>query len=369
MQSNEIIKYPIWHFIGSKHSMWPWIKENIARIDFNTVLDLFGGSGVVSHGFRLMKKSIFYNDFLLFLQIINSGLLQSTSQDKFVISEIDYDLEHIKDKNKISFFEKHYSDLYFFKEETNTLDELLHFILDNKYSDIQKKLLFLAFVQAMLKKRPFHTFHGTLLQLRMKQRKNPQTWDIPIQKSFLDCIVTINEYLESLSKLNSIQLKSISIKSKFASKISPNDFDTHIDLLYLDPPFISNKKRQSVRFANYLKNYHVVESMANYYISNSDNIVDRMSPTKYIVKDYPAIIEMNKWIDRYTWVKSFESVIEKFQDSIIILSYRDDSYITKEIILKILNCYKKDVEMINRPHLYNTPNKISKFNDLLFIAK
>ena len=351
------------HFIGSKHSIWPWIRDNI-DLKYSTVVDLFGGTGVVSQGFRLLDKRVYYNDFLIHLQIIASGLLLSDAthciSDETVtnvlnISNVKLNHHYIKDN---------FSDIYFFSEEAEWIDQVYYNIQSSSFSQIQKNILFFALVQAILKKRPFHTFHGSFLNLRLKERQEKQTWDLTMNQTFRDTIHSVNMYLQNLPTFP----YSVSISGYMASQAKPDLFTAEsIDLLYLDPPFISDKKKRTLKFANYIKNYSVLELLANY-----DSICSLFDDTtKTIIKNkYPASQEMDLWIDQNqkNWLRSFETIVKNFQDSAIIVSYRADSLITCVQIKGILESYKK-VNVKETPHIYEIPGKKSKFNDLLFIAK
>lgn len=49
---------PTTRYQGSKRKILPWIYECIKDIEFNTVLDAFGGSGMVSCLFKRMGKIV-----------------------------------------------------------------------------------------------------------------------------------------------------------------------------------------------------------------------------------------------------------------------------------------------------------------------
>ena len=237
----ENIEYPKWHFIGSKHSIWPWISKNI---DFNytTVLDLFGGTGVISHGFRLLEKKVFYNDFLIHLQFIASGLLQSDYTHYIDDNTLQSILNSSESKSTNHFFKDNFSNIYFFPDEAIWIDQVYTNIQSNSIDQIQKYILFFALTQAILKKRPFHTFHGSFLNLRLKKRQEPQTWDLDMNVTFKQTINSVNTYLQQLPQ----QLEKVKISGYQASKTKPEMITNHqIDLVYLDPPFISNKKKRT----------------------------------------------------------------------------------------------------------------------------
>lgn len=58
----ELKTIPTTRYQGSKREMLPWIYDCIKNVEFNTVLDAFGGSGMVSCLFKRMGKGVTYND-------------------------------------------------------------------------------------------------------------------------------------------------------------------------------------------------------------------------------------------------------------------------------------------------------------------
>jgi adenine-specific DNA methylase len=50
-----------------------WIWENTQHLEFTTVLDVFGGTGAVSHLFKRVGKQVTYSDALAFNHEIGHG--------------------------------------------------------------------------------------------------------------------------------------------------------------------------------------------------------------------------------------------------------------------------------------------------------
>jgi adenine-specific DNA-methyltransferase len=72
-------KFPATRYQGSKYKLTNWIKEKIQYLDFDTVLDGFGGTGSVSFLFKMMGKKVIYNDYLKFNSIIAKALIQNNN--------------------------------------------------------------------------------------------------------------------------------------------------------------------------------------------------------------------------------------------------------------------------------------------------
>jgi len=58
------VRIPTTRYQGSKGKLVDWIWENIKDLDFSTVLDAFGGTGVVGYYLKQKGKQVFYNDYL-----------------------------------------------------------------------------------------------------------------------------------------------------------------------------------------------------------------------------------------------------------------------------------------------------------------
>ncbi|MCK5269770.1 MAG: DNA adenine methylase, partial [Sedimentisphaerales bacterium] len=58
--------FPSTRFQGSKLKIAEWIWNAIADLDFNTVLDAFGGTGSVGYVLKDKGKKVTYNDILKF---------------------------------------------------------------------------------------------------------------------------------------------------------------------------------------------------------------------------------------------------------------------------------------------------------------
>lgn len=365
----ETVNYPSWHFIGSKKSMINWIFDQIKDLQYSTVLDLFGGSGIISHEFQLQNKTVYYNDFLKHLQISCNGLLNSSKKDIITKEQLNQILTVNQNTINEGLFTQLVSNKYFFPSEAIWIETVYNNIFDpssKAYSPNQQHLLFFALTQSCLKKRPFHTFHGSFLNLRLKKREELQTWDLAMDETFKKKIFEINTYLTNLPEF----LPSVSISGFNASECKPEYFSNNtIDLVYIDPPFISNKKKRTLKFANYVKNYSVLELLTNLKEGSKEGLTtlqkDELLPGKYLPYQ-----EMNLWLDQNqkNWLIAFENIIKSFQDSTIVVSYRSDSLITVEEIASILSSYK-DVSFSKTSHIYEKPIKESKFDDVIFIGR
>jgi hypothetical protein len=64
--SESIKKVPSTRYYGSKRLLLPWIYKSVRGLQFESALDIFGGSASVSLLLLLMRKSVTYHDGLHF---------------------------------------------------------------------------------------------------------------------------------------------------------------------------------------------------------------------------------------------------------------------------------------------------------------
>jgi len=136
----ERFKYPSTRYSGSKRRLLDWIWEHVKDLKFDTVLDLFGGTGSVSLMFKRYGKRVFYNDLLKFNQLIGMAIIEN--KNIFVSdSDIEKILNFDNKRDYPDFIQKNFKDIFFLDHENEWLDKVTTNILSlkNRY---KKALLF-----------------------------------------------------------------------------------------------------------------------------------------------------------------------------------------------------------------------------------
>ena len=132
--------------------------------------------------------------------------------------------------------------------------------------------------------------------------------------------------------------------------------ETDYDLVYIDTPYISSQGIGT----NYLEFYHFLEGLV-YYTQWS----------KWIQPQYkhkPFRREMNLWTDKNQIQDNFDKLFRKFQNSILVISYRMDGLPSVDELLTILRKYKTHIRVEKSPNYrYVLSTKIS--GELLLIAE
>ena len=136
--------------MGSKRKLLPFIDDVLSDIEFDTCLDAFSGSGVVSYYLKCIGKEVMSNDLMSFPSIYTLATIENKN--------VHFDSKLIKKvmkRNSLSsnFISDTFQGLYFTDKENQFLDSVRTNLdlVENKY---QKAIGLSALVRACLKKRP-----------------------------------------------------------------------------------------------------------------------------------------------------------------------------------------------------------------------
>lgn len=295
---------PITRYYGSKrkiiHDIWKILEQE--NLKFDSVLDLFGGTGTFSYKAKLEGKQVIYNDIFEFNYLIGKALIQN-SATRLTQKDVNFLItvhENIKYKYHIK---EHYYDIYFLDYENEMIDIIVQNIAYLK-SETKKAMAFYALFQTTLIKRPFNSFHRKNLSLRTRDVKrsfgNKTTWDKDLIEAFKKFCLDVNSYVFS-NKKNNKSINSSALKSK-----------TMADLVYIDPPYISKKGFH----VDYHARYHFLEALVNY-----DTFFEYFNPNK--INKEVLIGKSLEFEAKQTVHDDINKLISKYKDKIIVFSYRN----------------------------------------------
>lgn len=339
-------KFPTTRYQGSKLKYIDWIWNNIRDLEFETVLDAFGGTGSVAYKLKSEDKTVTYNDLLKFNHVIGSALIQN---DNEIVSDEELDFIITKHGNHEypNFIENTFQDIYYTDEENQWLDVAIHNI--NQLGNPKKKhLAYFALFQSCIIKRPFNLFHRKNLYIRQSQVErsfgNKASWDTPFAKHFKNFVKEVNAAVFSNGKVNTAINKNVL------------DITGTFDLVYLDPPYVSDKGVGT----DYLDFYHFLEGIVEY--ENWPSLINYKSKHKRLN------LCPNEWTNTNSIEASFESVIRKFRDSILVISYRSDGIPSISQLVSMLADYGKVVTIHESSDMkYVLSKKVS--SEVLIVAQ
>lgn len=345
---------PTTRYQGSKRKMLHWLYENLKNLEFETVLDGFGGTGVVSYLFKLMGKKVTFNDILTSNHQVGIALIENNSV-KLSKSDLDF-LLHENGFRYPSFIQNTFAGIYYLDEENKWLDmvsyniEMLTEIYDGNLLKKKKALSYYVLFQACLSKRPFNLFHRNNLYLRTAKVSrsfgNKTTWERDFRSLYMQFRNEINKKIFSNGKRNNAICKDVvEIRNK------------NYDLVYLDPPYTRPDKSSP---KNYYNLYHFFEGLINY--DDWKNRIDWNSNNKRLIK------RQTTWDENKTEA-NFDILFKKFQDSIIVASYGEPGNPSIKKIVEILHQYKSNISILKKTYNYRLNRHNGKdMNEVLIIG-
>ena len=340
-------KFPSTRYQGSKAKIIDWIWEQIGHLEFNTCLDAFGGTGSVAYRLKQENKHVTYNDILKFNHLFGLALIEN-KQTILTGEDVNFILRKNTEIEYPSIVYDNFSGIYFTDEENKWIDQVITNIglLKDKY---KFALAFFALCQACIIKRPYNLFHRKNLYIRFADVErsfgNKTSWD----RSFSEWFRIFAEEANCAVFDNG--------KNNISLNINSQEINERYDLVYIDPPYISN----SGSAVDYRGFYHFLEglSMYNDWIPNID-----------LKSKHRRLIPVpNDWSDKKKIHTAFDDLFNKFKDSIIVVSYRSDGIPSVNELIELLKKYKKEVEVKLFGNYKYALSINSKSEEIIFIAK
>jgi adenine-specific DNA-methyltransferase len=330
---------PTTRYQGSKRKLVPWIHSNVRNLNFRSVLDVFGGTAVVSYLFKCMGKHVTYNDYLRSNYYIGKALIENSDVR---LTEADIErLLSFREPRERTFVSKTFRGRYYTDAENLWIDcmtdsiERLNEMYSGKVVKYKAALAYYALFQSCLAKRPFNLFHRNNLYLRTSQVArsfgNKTTWDKPFESLFRRFVDEINGFVFSNGERNTAtNLDGFLLD------------DIRYDLVYVDPPYLSRDR--SPVDCDYSRMYHFLEGLANY--DTWGDLIDYASSNLHF-KDNGY-----RWPGKNSVIDRFDKLLAKLARGIIVLSYKSPGFPTEEELVSMMRKYKRDVQVNRLPYQY-----------------
>ena len=345
-----LVPFPQTRYQGSKLKLLDWFQPIFQNIEFNSVLDAFGGTGAVSYMFKRMGKEVTYNDILISNWYIGKALIENHST-KIDLAKVRSLFEMQNGYTYRSTIQDNFKDIYYLDEENKFLDILVQNILQLE-NQMKKAICLYALFQACIQKRPFNLFHRKNLYLRLNNVSrsfgNKKTWDTPFPDLIIRAIKECNQAIFNNNRTN---------KALNYSILEIPTFEDEFDLVYLDPPYIS-KDGVGVDYRDF---YHFLEGICDY--DNWEDMIDFESKHRRL-KAIP-----NQWSNPKQISNEFEKTIKKFKDFKLAVSYRNPGIPSIDTIKNILFSYKAKIEVNTKDYKYALSKPKKSVKEVLFISE
>lgn len=341
-QPTQVGLYPSTRFMGSKSKLLDEIWSVASNFEFNTVLDLFSGSGIVGYMFKAHGKEVTSNDYMAMSASFTKAMIENSSV-KLSRPEI---LSLFDEPTSCDdFVQKTFASLYFADEENKVIDNIRANItcMRNPY---KRAIAMSALIRACIKKRP----RGIFTYVGNRYNDGRKDLKMSFQEQFVEAAEAINEAVFDNGKANkSYNTDAMTLRTEVP------------DLVYIDPPYYSPLSDNE-----YVRRYHFVEGLAR---SWKDIEIQENTITKKF-KSYPTPFSTQKGA-----ADAFNKLFKKYENSILIVSYSSNSLPSLDEMIDILSTHKLHVEVIPVDYRYsfgNQKNKVgnnrNKVQEYLFVG-
>lgn len=320
----QVGKYPATRYMGSKSKLLPQIWNAASRFSFETVVDLFAGSGIVGYMFKAQGKTVISNDYMAMSSTFAKAMVEN-NQVRLPEEEARQLLERKRESDH--FVANTFQGLYYTDEENDLIDTLRMNIaaLRDPY---KQAIAMTALIRACMKKRPRGIFTYT------GDRYNDGRKDLQksMEQQFLEAVEAINGAVFDNGKNN---------RARFGDAMKLRV--SKPDLVYIDPPYYSPLSDNE-----YVRRYHFVEGLARDW--KGVQIQEDTLTKKF--KSYPTPFSTRKGA-----ADAFDQLFKKFSDSILIVSYSSNSLPTQDEMVAIMAKHKKHVEVVPVDYRYSFGNQ------------
>jgi len=319
----QMERFPRFRYMGSKFRLLQWISDTVGPLPFDSAIDAFSGSGVVSYWLKSMGKQVVANDSLSFPNILVSATVanNSTRLD-------DGDLERLLSakakRERERFVQTTFAGIFYSAADLEFIDDLWCGIrtLDD---ESKRSVAIAALLRSCIKRQPRGLF--TVAGDPERYKDGRRDLRLSIRDHFVEQVSIYNQAVFDNGRPN---------KATMGSAL---ELDPDCDLAYFDPPYVPRSDDNC-----YVKRYHFLEGLSRYW-EGMEIMED--SKVKKLRKPFTPFSY------RRTAEDAFDQLFRHFADSIQVLSYSSNAYPDLETLVGLMRKYKPSVEVVERSHRYH----------------
>ena len=325
-------RYPRLRFMGSKFRLLPWIVGVLDRLDFETALDPFCGSGCVAYLLKAMGKSVTASDMLEIGPTLAAATVANQCE---TLSSPDIDLLRSEPRRSTRrrFIRETFDGIFYTSDDLDFLDRVWS-NLDRLGSETKRKLALSALVRSCAKRQPRGVFTVA----------DPSRYD----DGRRDLRLSIEEhFVEQVDVYNEAVFDSGKGSRAMRRDVFDLDHDRHgddvpresFDLVYLDPPYVPRSDDNC-----YVKRYHFLEGLCCYWEGREIMLTSKV---KKIVKP------KTPFGSRRTALEAFERLFGQFGRATLVLSYSSNGYPDLDVLVGLMAASGRRVDVHEREHRYH----------------
>lgn len=322
-------------YIGSKKRLVDWIWKNTPT-GISSVIDCFAGSCAVAYMYKRQGLRVITNDILGFSNHIARAIIVN---QKTILEESDIDHLLKPTSNGPTFIADTFKGLFFDKPVLEYLDRIRHNINDLK--GYKKDLALFALGKTVMSAASLHGHFESSKKSAYRDNLG----------------MFLKRLRKTISKVNALVFDNGQENQAFKGLAAQSLKKTKADLVYFDPPYISDKSTM-----NYQSKYHFLEGLMVYWKGMEINpkskfkavIYDLVCPTKKTIESF--------LLDVFNAARHIPNWL---------ISYHEKGTPRPEEMRKLIKSQDRWVTVRSTRHRYNLGNT-SKFeevpHELLFVA-
>ncbi|MHB1314120.1 MAG: Dam family site-specific DNA-(adenine-N6)-methyltransferase [Christensenellales bacterium] len=326
----QVERYPSTRFMGSKSKLLLHIWDIASQFEFDTVVDLFAGSGIVGYMFKAQGKTVISNDYMAMSTTFAKAMIENNTE---TLSKSEAKKLLAVSTESDHFVANTFSGLYF-SDEDNALIDTLRANIATIREPYKRAIAMSALMRACIKKRPrgIFTYTGNRYDDGRKDLKKS------FEEQFLEAVTAVNNAIFNNGKASKAR-NSDAMQLKIDAP----------DMVYIDPPYYSPYSDNE-----YVRRYHFVEGLARNW--EGVEIQEHTQTKKF--KSYPTPFSTKKGA-----ASAFDLLFKKYASSIIIVSYSSNSLPALDEMVSILSKHKQHVEVIPINYRYSFGNQGNRVSD------
>lgn len=326
----QVLQYPPTRYMGSKNKLLSEIWAVASQFEFDSAIDLFSGSGVVSYMLKSHGKAVVSNDYMAMSSTLTKAMIENNNvtlsrEEAEGLLEPHRSVDH--------FVETTFQGLYF-SDDDNRLIDVLRANISAIKNPYKQSIAMSALIRACLKKRP----RGIFTYVGHRYDDGRKDLLMSFRNQFLEAVDMLNNAVFDNGQQNKARNgDAMTLKQK------------ECGLVYIDPPYYSPLSDNE-----YVRRYHFVEGLARDW--QGVEIQEHTVTKKF--KSYPTPFSSRKGA-----AEAFDLLFKRFRDSVLLVSYSSNSQPTLDEMVAIMAKHKRHVEVVPVDYKYSFGNQSHKVGD------
>lgn len=316
----QTARFPTTRYMGSKSKLLNEIWSVSRQFEFDTAVDLFSGSGVVSYMFKAKGKRVISNDYMAMASTYAKALVEN-NQVRLSEQKARQLVDTPRDND--GFVQETFRGLYFSDDDNAFIDSLRTGIAE-LHDPFERAIAMTALIRTCLKKRP----RGIFTYVGQRYDDGRRDLSKSFREHFLSAVNEVNRAVfAGVDTTVSRNGDAMEVRAERAA------------LVYIDPPYYTPLSDNE-----YVRRYHFVEGLARDW--KGVEIQEHTVTKKF--RSYPT-----PFSSRVGATEAFDRLFRTHRDSILLVSYSSNSLPSQDEMISLMSKYKSRVDVIPIDYRYS----------------